>query len=104
MRREVSFDSSTHKLLSLDQNFEPVVVAIALRHALAFADGVTSYTCHCPFGTMGANCQLFTLGFAPLSYLVLQTLHHNRNVLSLEFATGKLAAIAEPLVELHIAI
>ncbi|XP_076832194.1 protocadherin Fat 4 isoform X2 [Brachyhypopomus gauderio] len=48
---------------------------------------LTGYTCHCPFGVTGVNCEEHSYGFEELSYMEFPPLDPRYNLISLEFAT-----------------
>ncbi|KAG7321649.1 hypothetical protein KOW79_014507 [Hemibagrus wyckioides] len=50
---------------------------------------LTGYSCHCPFGVTGVNCEEHSYGFEELSYLEFPPLNPRYNFISLEFATVK---------------
>nr|XP_055052836.1 protocadherin Fat 4 isoform X1 [Misgurnus anguillicaudatus] len=48
---------------------------------------LTGYSCQCPFGVSGVNCEEHTYGFQELSYVEFPPLDPQNNFISLEFAT-----------------
>ncbi|XP_072547580.1 protocadherin Fat 4 [Salminus brasiliensis] len=50
---------------------------------------LTGYTCQCPFGVTGPNCEEHSYGFEELSYMEFPPLDPRYNFISLEFATVK---------------
>ncbi|XP_026790947.3 protocadherin Fat 4 isoform X2 [Pangasianodon hypophthalmus] len=54
---------------------------------------LTGYTCHCPFGVTGVNCEEHSYGFEELSYLEFPPLNPRYNFISMEFATVNLNSL-----------
>ncbi|KAG9264646.1 protocadherin Fat 4-like [Astyanax mexicanus] len=54
---------------------------------------LTGYTCQCPFGVTGLNCEEHSCGFEELSYMEFPPLDPRYNFISLEFATVKLNSL-----------
>ncbi|XP_029485746.2 protocadherin Fat 4 [Oncorhynchus nerka] len=50
-------------------------------------NGLTGYTCHCPFGVSGIHCEEDSYGFEELSYMEFPPLDPRSNFISLELAT-----------------
>ncbi|XP_057207887.1 protocadherin Fat 4 isoform X2 [Triplophysa rosa] len=48
---------------------------------------LTGYSCQCPFGVSGVNCEEHSYGFQELSYIEIPPLDPHYNLISLEFAT-----------------
>ena len=52
--------------------------------------GAPRYTCTCPFGVQGYNCEVVSHGFAPLSFMTFSPLWgQQKNTIVVEFSTNQ---------------